>query len=402
MKPLASRTGRIGTSQTVAIDARYKRLKAEGRDVLSLGAGEPDLDTPPLAKEAAIRSIREGQTKYGMVTGLPALKEAVSRKFKRDNGLDYPPGQVVVSGGAKHAVFNALLALVDEGDEVLIPSPAWVTYPELVRFLGGVPVTLPTTFEGGFKVTAAQVEAAVTPRTKLLILNTPGNPTGAMYGEEELGAIARVIAERDLYCLSDEIYEHIVYEGNRHVSIASLHPGAYDRTVTVNGMSKAYAMTGWRIGYIGAPQPLAAAIGAIQSHGTHHPANASQFAALAGLEEERGFVQELRAHLDDCRRLALGRLAAIPACGSSRRRAPSTHFSAWSPTWGAPSRGRPSVRPWPSANTCWKSSSWPRCRAAASGWKVTCAFPSRTPCRPWKPLSTAWSGASGTSAAPDR
>lgn len=312
MKPLASRTGRIGTSQTVAIDARYKRLKAEGRDVLSLGAGEPDLDTPPLAKEAAIQSIREGQTKYGMVTGLPALKEAVSRKFMRDNGLDYPPGQVVVSGGAKHAVFNALLALVDEGDEVLIPSPAWVTYPELVRFLGGVPVTLPTAFEGGFKVTAAQVEAAVTPRTKLLILNTPGNPTGAMYGEEELGAIARVIAERDLYCLSDEIYEHIVYEGNRHVSIASLHPGAYDRTVTVNGMSKAYAMTGWRIGYIGAPRPLAAAIGAIQSHGTHHPANASQFAALAGLEEERGFVEELRAHLDDCRRLALGRLAAIP------------------------------------------------------------------------------------------
>jgi aspartate aminotransferase len=312
LKPLASRTGRIGPSQTVAIDARYKRLKAEGKDMLSLGAGEPDLDTPAHAKEAAIRSIREGQTKYSLVTGLPALKEAVSRKFKRDNGLDYPPGQIVVSGGAKHAVFNALLALVDEGDEVLIPSPAWVTYPELVRFLGGVPVILPTAFEGGFKVTATQVEAAISPRTKLLILNSPGNPTGAMYGEEELRALARVIAERDLYCLSDEIYEHIVYEGNRHVSIASLHPGAYERTVTVNGMSKAYAMTGWRIGYIGAPEPLAAAIGDIQSHGTHHPANASQYAALASLEDDRGFVMELRDHLDDCRRLALGRLGAIP------------------------------------------------------------------------------------------
>jgi aspartate aminotransferase len=312
MKRLASRTGRIGPSQTVAIDARYKRLKAEGKDVLSLGAGEPDLDTPAHAKEAAIRSIREGLTKYSMVTGLPALKGAVSRKFKRDNGLDYPPEQIVVSGGAKHAVFNALLALVDEGDEVLIPSPAWVTYPELVRFLGGVPVPLPTAFESGFKVTAAQVEAAVTPRTKLLILNSPGNPTGAMYGEEELRAIARVIAERDIYCLSDEIYEHIVYDGNRHVSIASLHPGAYERTVTVNGMSKAYAMTGWRIGYIGAPGHLAAAIGAIQSHGTHHPANASQYAALASLEGDHGFVKGLRDHLDDCRRLALGRLAAIP------------------------------------------------------------------------------------------
>lgn len=296
----------------MAIDSKFKRLKAEGKDVLSLGAGEPDLDTPAHAKEAAKRSIEAGLTKYSMVTGLPDLKEAVVRKFKRDNGLDYPAAQVIVSGGAKHAVFNALLALVDPGDEVLIPSPAWVTYPELVRFLGGTPVTLPTTMAGGFKVTAAQLEAAITPKSKLLILNSPGNPTGAMYSEAELKAIAEVIVRRDLYCLSDEIYEHIVYEGNRHHSIAALHPGAFERTVTINGMSKAYAMTGWRIGYTGAPKPLSDAIGAIQSHGTHHPANASQYAALACLLDDRGFVAELRNHLDDCRKLALARLEAIP------------------------------------------------------------------------------------------
>jgi aspartate aminotransferase len=312
VKPLAARASLISPSQTVAIDAKYKRLKAEGKDVLSLGAGEPDLDTPLHAKEAAIRSIEAGLTKYSMVTGLPDLKEAVARKFKRDNGLDYPASQIIVSGGAKHAVFNALLALVDPGDEVIIPSPAWVTYPELVRFLGGKPVTLPTTLEGGFKITAAQLDAAVTPKSKLLILNSPGNPTGAMYSEAELKALAEVIASRDLYCLSDEIYEHITYEGHAHHSIAALHPGAFERTVTINGMSKAYAMTGWRIGYTGAPKPLADAIGAIQSHGTHHPANASQYAALACLLDDRGFAKTLRDHLDDCRKLALARLEAIP------------------------------------------------------------------------------------------
>lgn len=312
MKPLASRASRIGPSQTVAIDSRFKRMKAEGLDVLSLGAGEPDLDTPEHAKEEAIRSIREGFTKYSMVTGLPELKEAVSRKFRRDNGLDYPPSQIIVSSGAKHAVFNALLALVEEGDEVLIPTPAWVTYPELVRFLGGVPVPLPTTVASGFRITAGQLEAALTPRTKLLILNSPANPTGSMYPEAELREIARVIAERDLYCLSDEIYEHIVYGETRHASIAALHPGAFERTVTINGMSKAFAMTGWRIGFTGAPKSLADAIGAIQSHGTHHPANASQYAAMACLIDDKGFVGRLRGHLDECRVLALRRLRTIP------------------------------------------------------------------------------------------
>jgi aspartate aminotransferase len=312
MKPLAGRALRISPSQTVAIDAKYKRLKAEGKDVLSLGAGEPDLDTPEGAKRAAIASIREGKTKYSLVTGLPELKEAVAAKFAQENGLAYRAADIVISSGAKHAVFNALLALVEEGDEVLIPSPCWVTYPELVRFLGGNPVLLPTSLETGFRASAAQVEAAITPRTKLLILNSPGNPTGAVYPESELRALAEAVVRHDLYCLSDEIYEHIVYEGARHLSIASLGPDIFARTLTVNGMSKAFAMTGWRIGFTGAPPALAAAIGAIQSHGTHHPANASQYAAAAALKEDGAFPGILRGHLDECRRLALERLARIP------------------------------------------------------------------------------------------
>ncbi len=312
MKPLATRNGRISTSQTVAIDAKYKRLKAEGKDMLSLGAGEPDLDTPEHAKAAAIESIRKGLTKYSMVTGLPALKEAISAKFARDNALAYPPADIVVSSGAKHCVFNSLLALVEEGDEVLIPTPCWTTYPELVRFLGGKPILLPTEMGHGFKLTGKQLAAAITPRSKLLILNSPGNPTGAVYSESELRDLAQVAVANDLYCLSDEIYEYICYGTARHISIASLGPEIFARTITINGMSKAFAMTGWRIGYVGAPPALASAIAAIQSHGTHHPANASQYASIACLQSDQGFVELLRSHLTECRELALRRLAAIP------------------------------------------------------------------------------------------
>ncbi|MDQ3001578.1 MAG: pyridoxal phosphate-dependent aminotransferase [Fibrobacterota bacterium] len=312
MRPLAARTGRISTSQTVAIDAKYKRLKAEGKDVLSLGAGEPDLDTPEHAKQAAVDSIRKGLTKYSAVTGLPELREAVSSKFSRENDLAYSPSDIVISGGAKHCVFNALLALVEEGDEVIIPSPCWVTYPELVRFLGGTPVMVPTGMAEGFKIDATRLEKAVTPKSKLVILNSPGNPTGAIYSESELRALAAIMIKHDLYCLSDEIYEYIVYDGNRHVSIASLGQEIFARTITINGMSKAYAMTGWRIGYTGAPAPLAAAIGAIQSHGTHHPANASQYAAVAAMNADKAFPDSMRTHLAECRALTLKRLSAIP------------------------------------------------------------------------------------------
>ncbi len=312
MKSLAARTGYIQTSQTVAIDAKYKKLKAEGKDVLSLGAGEPDLDTPDHAKDAAILSIRKGLTKYSAVTGLPDLKAAISAKFARENHLAYPSENITVSSGAKHCVFNTLLALVEAGDEVLIPTPCWTTYPELVKFLGGMPILLPTEFAEGFKLKPSQLSAAVTARSKLLILNSPGNPTGAVYSESELRALAEVAVARDLYVLSDEIYEHILYDGAQHVSIASLGPEIFARTITINGMSKAFAMTGWRIGYVGAPPVLASAIAAIQSHGTHHPANASQYAALACLQSDQGFITTMLAHFTECRELALYRLAAIP------------------------------------------------------------------------------------------
>ncbi len=312
MKPLADRTTRISTSQTVAIDAKYKLMKSQGLDVLSLGAGEPDLDTPQLAKNAAIDSIQKGFTKYSAVTGLAELKQAISEKFGRENNLDYAPENIIISGGAKHCVFNTLLALVQEGDEVLIPIPYWTTYPELVKFLGGKPILISTTFENGFKVTASELKNVCTERTKILILNSPVNPTGSVYSEDELAELAKVVVDNDLYCLSDEIYEHIVYGAAKHNSIASLGKEIFDRTITINGMSKAYAMTGWRIGFVGAPGPLAKAIAAIQSHGTHHPANASQYAALACLREDKDFAKTLRDHLNDCRTLTLNRLQKIP------------------------------------------------------------------------------------------
>lgn len=312
MRPLAARTARISTSQTVAIDAKYKRLKAEGKDVLSLGAGEPDLDTPEVGKLAAIQSIQNGLTKYSAVTGLPELKAAIREKFKRDNHLDYAVENIIVSSGAKHAVFNALLALVEEGDEVLIPSPCWTTYPELVRLLGGTPIAIPTLYANGFKVTSDELNKAVTAKSKLMILNSPGNPTGAVYSKSELEKLQAVIVSHDLYCLSDEIYEYICYENADHVSIASFGPDIFDRTITINGMSKAYAMTGWRVGYTGAPEHLAKAIAAIQSHGTHHPANVSQYAAIACLAQGFNSTTIMRNHLNDCRIYTLKRLSEIP------------------------------------------------------------------------------------------
>ena len=312
MRPLAARTGRISTSQTVAIDTKFKRLRAEGKDVLSLGAGEPELDTPEHAKLAAIESIRAGRTKYSQVTGLPELKEAVSRKFARDNGLAYSPSDIVISSGAKHAVFNALLALVEEGDEVLIPTPCWVTYPELVRFLGGKPILLPTDMASGFKLAPRDLEKAVTPKSKLLILNSPGNPTGAVYSEADLRSLSALVVKHDLYCLSDEIYEYIVYEGNRHVSIAALGPEYFRAHHHHQRHVQGLCHDGMAHRVYGSAPALAAAIGAIQSHGTHHPANASQYAALAALQADGSFPETMRVHLAECRALALRRLAGIP------------------------------------------------------------------------------------------
>ncbi|MBX6377160.1 MAG: pyridoxal phosphate-dependent aminotransferase [Clostridia bacterium] len=278
---LANRVRVLQPSPTTAMDARAKALVREGVDVISFSVGEPDFDTPEHVRQAAVEAIRAGHTRYTAVAGIPELREAVSAKLWRDNGLDYPPSQILVSSGAKESCYQAIMALVDRGDEVVIPAPYWVTYPEQVRIAGGVPVILPA-LSGDFKVTAEQLREVVTPRTRLFILNSPANPTGAVYTRQELAALAEVCVERNVAILADEIYEKLLYEGE-HVSIASLAPEVKRLTVTVNGVSKAYAMTGWRIGYAAAEPEVVAAMQALQSHATTHPASIAQYAAVAAL-----------------------------------------------------------------------------------------------------------------------
>ncbi len=280
--------------------------------MVALGAGEPDFDTPDPVKEAAWASIKAGKTKYTAPTGLAELKKAVCAKLQSENGLSYSPDQIVVTSGVKHAVSNVLQTLINPGDEVIIPAPYWVTYPELVKLYGGTPVFLPTSVDSGYKITAEQLEKAVTPRTKLFLLCNPSNPTGMVYGRAELEAFARVCVEHDLYILSDEIYEHILYDGRKPLSIAAISSEAKDRTIVVNGVSKAYAMTGWRVGYLAAPASIAKPIGALQSQATHHPANASQYAAIAALEGGLDFVHGMVREFTRRRDFVISELRTIP------------------------------------------------------------------------------------------
>lgn len=312
MKPLSNSVLALAPSMTVSIDTKAKELQAAGQDVIALGAGEPDFDTPDAIKEAAWASIKAGKTKYTAPTGLQELKSAVCAKFERENGLSYKPNQIVVTSGVKHAVSNVLQTLLNPGDEVIIPAPYWVTYPELVKLYGGVPVFLPTSVESGYKITAEQLAMAVTPRTKLFLLCNPSNPTGMVYGKGELEAFARICVDNDLYVLSDEIYEHILYDGRTPLSIASLSPEIKERTLIVNGVSKAYAMTGWRVGYFAGPKEIAKAIGALQSQATHHPANASQYAAVAALNGGLDFVHGMVEEFTRRRDFVIAELRSIP------------------------------------------------------------------------------------------
>jgi len=280
---LSSRARSISASPTLALDAKTKRLQSEGVDVVNFGVGEPDFDTPQHIKEAAIHAIEAGFTKYTPSSGIPELRQAIAEKFKKDNGLEYKPSQILVSVGAKHSIYNAVMVLCDEGDEVLLAAPYWVSYPEMVKLAGGKPVVLHTSLESGFKVTAEAIEDAITERTSLMILNTPSNPTGAIYTREELERIAEVCLKHKVAVISDEIYEKLIYEGE-HVSFASLAPEVKDITITVNGVSKSYAMTGWRIGYAAGPENVIKAMGDLQSHATSNPTSISQKAALAGLK----------------------------------------------------------------------------------------------------------------------
>lgn len=274
----------LSESMTIAITSLARELRASGKDVLSFSAGEPDFDTPKAIKEAAIKAMEEGFTKYTAVEGIPELLEAISNKLKRDNNLTYSKKQIIVSNGAKQSLFNLFQALIDKGDEVIIPAPYWVTYPELVKYSEGVPVFVDTTEESGFKITPEQLKKAITPKTKMLILTTPSNPTGAVYSKEELEALAEVLKGTDIYVASDEMYEKLTYEGE-FVSAASISEDMYNRTITINGLSKSAAMTGWRFGYLAAPnEEMVKAMKKLQSQSTSNICSITQKAAIPGLD----------------------------------------------------------------------------------------------------------------------
>ena len=307
---LSQRATILTPSLTLSIDSKAKAMKAEGLDVCGFGAGEPDMDTPEHIKAAAQAALEMGFTKYTPSAGTPELRQALSDKFKADNGLDYKPSQIIVSNGAKHSCYNAILATCQPGDEVIIPAPYWLSYPEMVRLAGAEPVIVQTTEASGWKMTAEQMQDAMTPRTKLVIINSPGNPTGAVYTREELAAIVEVCADEEIFILSDEIYEKLTYEGVPHVSTASL-PGAADLTITINGFSKAYSMTGWRLGYLGAPEAIAKAIDAIQSHSTSNPCSFAQKGALAALKGDQQPVTDMRDEFEMRRNYMVNRLASM-------------------------------------------------------------------------------------------
>ncbi len=292
--PFLSKTlARVKPSPTIAVTGKAQELKAEGRDIIGLGAGEPDFDTPENVKAAAKRAIDEGKTKYTAVDGIPELKRAICAKFKRDNGLDYAPGQVSVGTGGKQVLYNALMATLNAGDEVIIPAPYWVSYPDMVLLAGGTPVTVAAGIETGFKITPEQLEAAITPKTKWFLFNSPSNPTGAGYSQDELKALTDVLMRHEhVWVMSDDMYEHLVFGDYRFCTPAEVEPRLYERTLTVNGVSKAYAMTGWRIGYAAGPEPLIKAMAKVQSQSTSNPSSVSQWAAVEALNGSQGFIPE--------------------------------------------------------------------------------------------------------------
>jgi len=308
---LSERLKKVQPSSTLAITSKAKKLKNEGKDIVSFAAGEPDFDTPDFIKEAAIEAIRSGFTKYTPTTGIPELKSAICEKFKKDNGIVYVPSQVVVSNGAKHSIFNALMALIGCDDEVLIPSPYWVSYPEMVNICQGRPVFIKTKPENNFKFSGKDLEKHITAKTKLLILNSPSNPCGTVYSRKELEEIAAVCVKKRIFVLSDEIYEKITFDNLNHCSIAALNSEIYSFTLTVNGFSKSHSMTGWRIGYLAGSQDIVDAISKLQDHSTSNPCSIAQRAALAALRAPGDFEKKMCAEFEKRRNYCLERLSKI-------------------------------------------------------------------------------------------
>jgi aspartate aminotransferase len=310
---IADALGRIKPSPTIAVSSKAAELRAAGKDVIGLGAGEPDFDTMDYVKDAAIKAILEGKTKYTQVDGLPEVKDAIIRKFKRDNSLDYARENISVNSGGKHTIYNVFVATLNPGDEVIIPAPYWVSYPDMTLLAGGTPVIVETGIENGFKMSADQLEAAITPNTKWVMLNSPSNPSGAAYNYDEMKALTDVILKyTHVWIFADDIYEHIIYDGFKFVTPAAVEPKLKDRTLTMNGVAKAYAMTGWRIGYAGGPTELINAIRKVQSQSTSNPCTISQFATIAALDGDQGYLEVRADAFKKRRNMVVEMLSEVP------------------------------------------------------------------------------------------
>lgn len=309
---LAARVHQVKPSITLAITAKANAMKAEGVDVCSFSAGEPDFPTPPHVVAAAQQALDAGKTRYGPAAGEPKLRQAIARKLQTDNGLAYEADNVIVTNGGKHSLYGLMMALIEPGDEVIIPAPYWLSYPEMVTLAGGTPVIVATALENEYKITPAQLRATITPRTKLLVMNSPSNPTGSVYTPAELGAIAEVVLEHNLYVVSDEIYEKIVYPGVEQRSIGALHADIFARTIISNGFAKAYSMTGWRVGYLAGPVELIRAVSTIQGHSTSNVCTFAQYGAIAALESDQACVSEMLEAFTVRRSAILERINGIP------------------------------------------------------------------------------------------
>ena len=309
---LATRVQQVSSSMTLAITAKAKAMKAEGLDVCSFSAGEPDFDTPNHIKEAAKQALDEGKTKYGAAAGEIKLREALVNKLKRENQLEYTTNNLIVTNGGKHSLYNLMQVLIESGDEVIIPAPYWVSYPEMVKLADGTPVIVPTEAANGYKITPEQLSQAITPKTKLFILNSPSNPTGSVYTPEEIRGLAQVVVEKDILVVSDEIYEHILYGDSQHLSIGAVSPEAFSRTIVSNGFAKSYAMTGWRIGYIAAPVEIIKAMTKIQSHSTSNVCTFAQYGAIAAIEGTQEPVQTMLSAFTKRRSAMIAGIEAIP------------------------------------------------------------------------------------------
>jgi aspartate aminotransferase len=318
--PIARRAASLSPSLTLVIDSKAKEMKAKGEDVVGFGAGEPDFDTPQHIKDAAAAALAAGFTKYTPSSGIPELRQAIADKFLRENGLTYKPSQVIVSNGGKHSCYNVILATCQEGDEVIIPAPYWLSYPEMVKLAGATPVILETTDQTEFKVTPAQLRAAITPRSRLFILNSPSNPTGSVYTPDEIKALGDICVEKGVLIMSDEIYEHLTYDGAQVKSVASFSQAHYDHTIIVHGFAKAWSMTGWRLGFLAAPEPIAKAIDAIQSHSTSNPCSFAQKGGVAALTGSQAHLPGWLAEYAKRRTRAWEMLNAMPgvSCVNSK------------------------------------------------------------------------------------